>query len=385
MKVGLLTFIHTRNFGANLQCYALQETIKEITKDVDVIDLYRPCDNGYVACKNDKTQFDGLYKFKSIKDFRSKLNSLLVDIYNFITKRSKATLTNDGFQQFRDKYISFSDEEYRNITSLYEQFPTKEYSHIVVGSDQVWNYATDFSKEPFFLTFCSEVKKLSYAASIGHSSIPDSVGVKYSKWLKDFSAISVRENTGVKAIAKLTDRDVVQTLDPTLLLNANEWISKLSIKITEKKDIVLVYMLSVSTKILTLAHEIAVKLNCPIKVITNRPYYRQIDNCIFLRNENPKSFVELYSRAKFVVTNSFHGTAFAINFNIPFITIEKKNSRLNSRKGSLLELLKLQDRLYFEDDTINVDAIVELNFDNANGILEKERIKSLQFLNNALK
>lgn len=385
MKVGILTFIHSNNFGANLQCYALQETVKNLVDNVEVIDIYRPCDQGYIPCKDDETRFAGLYVYKSLKDYHSKLNKITLKLLNRLNKNKEQMTKITGFHLFQKKYINFSKQEYRNFTTLYTNFPSKEYSHLIVGSDQVWNYATDFSKEPFFLTFCTDVKKISYAASVGHSEIPDVVGIKYSNWLADFSSISVREDTAVIAISKLTDKDVIQTLDPTFLLTKQEWLDHFFIKEPICKDIILVYMLSISTETLMLAQNIAENLNCSIKVITSKPYYKTLKNCEFLRSENPRSFVELYSRAKFVVTNSFHGTAFAINFNVPFVTLDKNGARLNSRKLSLLKLLHLSDRYLLEGQQKNLKKILSCDFTESNEILNAERQKSLYFLSQALR
>lgn len=388
MKIGILTFIHTRNFGANLQCFALQHTLESLGYDAEVINLYRPVDKGYVPCDNDKIRFGGIYRYHSLKDYRSKINKLIVPLINRILGRHKKNNENlDGFLSFQEEFIHFSSEEYRNFTQLYTEFPQNKYSHLITGSDQVWNYSTSFSKEPFFLTFSNSSKtlKISYAASLGHSNLPNEVQKKYKEWLNDFVAISVREESAVAAITPLTDKKVFRVLDPTLLIEKKEWLRSLSINTTESEGYVLVYMLSLSEHVISFARSVAKTLKCSVKIITSRPYFKSFDDCEFLRSENPRSFVELYSKALFVVTNSFHGTAFAINFNVPFVTIDKKESRLNSRKQCLLELFKLGNRYALEDESLSSDYYINCDFSEANRILEIERNKSVLFLKETLR
>ena len=383
MKIGILTFIHTHNFGANLQCFALQHQLESMGFDVDILNLYRPVDKGYVSCDSDKTRFPILYKFNTIIDYRSRFNKFFAHVlWKFRPKRISSTA--DGFIEFQNNYIHFSDEEYRNFTQLYDRFPQAKYTHLIVGSDQVWNYSSNFSKEPFFLTFAKKTHKISYAPSIGHSNIPNMIGDIYKKWLDDFSAISVREESASDFLSKLLDRPIPQVLDPTLLLNKECWLKALSIPQKDNENYVLVYMLSLSVSAIDLAKRIANKLGCSVKIITNRPVVGNLDNCELLRTENPRSFVERYSKARFVITNSFHGTAFAVNFNIPFITVEKMKSRLNSRKTSLLNLLELKQRQIFEDDNMNMEDFLDCDFSKANEILERERKKSFEYLIDSL-
>lgn len=388
MKIGILTFIHTRNFGANLQCFALQHTLESMGYDAEVINLYRPVDKGYVPCDNDKIRFAGIYRYHSFKDYRSKINKLIVPLINRILGRHKNNKEKpDGFLSFQKQFIHFSSEEYHNFTRIYSDFPQNKYSHLITGSDQVWNYSTVFSKEPFFLTFSNTNKtiKVSYAASLGHLSLPNEVQKKYKDWLKGFAAISVREESAVAAITPLTDKKVFRVLDPTLLIEKKEWLRSLSINSSESEGYVLVYMLSLSEQVIAFARSVAKMLKCSVKIITSRPYFKSFDDCEFLRSENPRSFVELYSKALFVVTNSFHGTAFAINFNIPFVTIDKSGGRLNSRKQCLLALFKLDKRYVLESDNLNLDFFIHCDFCEANRIMEIERNKSMFFLKETLR
>ena len=86
MKIGILTFIHTRNFGANLQCFALQHQLSLMGYDSEVINLYRPDDKGYLPCEDDKKRFPKLYSYHSLKDYRKRINKFIASCAFLITK-----------------------------------------------------------------------------------------------------------------------------------------------------------------------------------------------------------------------------------------------------------------------------------------------------------
>ena len=389
MKIGILTFIHTHNYGANLQCLALQTFIMSLGHDVEVIDMYRPVDKGYDPCKEDRRLFPPLHRNNSFKDYQARINKYVASIIKKVRRRyTSEKPKKGGFLAFQEEYIHFSEEKFSNINQLYKEFPQGKYDVVFTGSDQVWNYDSAYSKEPFFLTFVEKSKKVAYAASLGHDSVPDKVSVIYSKWLNTFSAISVREDTAVTALSKITKKEIVQTLDPTLLLSKTEWAGLLSLESDQSQSCddngyILVYMLSVSTSVMKTAIKIADALKCSLKIITNRPLLFKGEYEL-LQGLNPRSFVQYYSKARFIVTNSFHGTAFAINFNIPFVTVEKEGARLNARKTSLLKLFNLEKRKVYEGDDVDIDSILDCDFTEVNAILAAERAKSIQFLKSSL-
>lgn len=387
MKIGILTFIHTKNYGANLQCFALQYKLNKMGYDTEVLNLYRPIDKGYLQCASDENRFSILYTYKSWKDYKSRFNKTFVRFLHklgLFAEKGEGILKDDGFTKFQHNYIKFSNKCYRNYTELYEQFPHELYSHLIVGSDQVWNYASRFPKEPFFLTFTEIPKKISYAASLGHTSIPSKIKPILANWLSSFSAISVREESAVAAISEITNLPVKTNIDPIFLLDKKQWMEALTISENSEDKYVLVYMLSVSEPTIMLAQKVAEKLHCGIKIITSRPLVNKPSGCEVLKSEDPRSFVEHYTRASFVVTNSFHGTAFSIDFNIPFVTMDKPGGRLNSRKGDLLKLLHLENRNLFEGQDYVLEDILSCDFLDANIEIERQRTYSMEYLNNEL-
>lgn len=274
-----------------------------------------------------------------------------------------------------------------NFNELYRSDSELDYTHYIVGSDQVWNYGNPFSVEPYFLTFENNAVKISYAASIGHSNIPDSIAGKYKLWLEGFKAISVRERQGEEMIRKITGRNDVQTvLDPTFLLTRQEWINGLSIrKPLVDGNYLLVYLLSHSNASVKIAKKIARYYGYKVVgIASSLRRYENLKGVNYFLGNDQNDFVNLFSYAKFVVTNSFHGTAFSVNFNIPFLSTPRKDKRTNSRFVNLLDKVSLTERLIFDDDAFDVRNLKEIGFEHVNDVITAERERSLNFLINAI-
>lgn len=382
-QIAIMTFVHAYNYGAELQCFALQEKLSQLGYDVTVLDLFRPGDDEYKNIQ-DHHRFDRLFSYNDNKDKKVRLKIVIARWIDYIvsffyTKRAKKR--DRAFREFHNQYTRLSEEKYYNFQSLYDKAHWP-YSHFIVGSDQVWNYSLHFSNEPYFLTFVKNGKKISYAASIGHSDMPDKVKELYKKWLSDFDYISLREQQGVSIVKEITHREDVQcVLDPVLLFGKSDWIRILDVK-TEKEKYVLLYLLSRSQYSVDLAKSIAKEYSLKVVLITTEifnPYPGSGINVYYGRS--PKDFVYLFANASFVVTNSFHGTAFAVNFNIPFFSTTRADKRYNSRFISLLENCKLSDRLLYEGQEYpRFKDVKDVSFITANTILERDRDKSLSYL-----
>lgn len=316
-----------------------------------------------------------------------KIIELIKDKYNarkaFAANSDKVKERHKIFELFFNDYIKHSTkfytlEEMRNIQSL-------PYNVLIAGSDQIWNYMQTRYLDVFFLMMANrwETKKISYAASFSVSSIPQSKRAMYKQYLENMDAISVREITGIDIVKNCSNCKAVTVLDPTLLLNRNEWIEYIGKKdyLPKNKRYVVIYTLSGSHYIYTLAKKIAKKLEA--EVINIKLSFSKIkgdDGITHIWNAGPREFISIFSQAVYVITDSFHGTAFSINFNIPFTTLLNPASNINSRALSILKLTGTESRLIYdngenkEPDTLNID------FTPINKIIEKNREKSLKFI-----
>ena len=339
MKIGILTFCNGYNYGAILQCYALQRFLNNNKIDAEIINF-----------KKEKMFNKKGYNFLS-------MSYLLRKIYAFFYQKQikiKKTKFNNFFKNNIRHFPNDSVDE-NNVTEI-----AKRYDIIIFGSDQIWNMNEkiyDRSKI-FFGDFEFSGKRISYAASFGDSIEVAKQNADYiKKMLKKFDAISVREKTGNDFLSEYgISNDLV--VDPTLLLKANEWnkLCKKSIfnKIPKK------YILYYSVNCKKYSWKIAKKLSklTGIKVI-NLEEHPKIFGANFINDytEGPEEFLYLIKNAEYIVTNSFHGTIFSLIFNKKLIPVFENNSQgiiKEERKYSLLELADLLNIITTENMPLKV-------------------------------
>lgn len=363
MKIGILTFHDADNCGAVLQAYALTESIKKIKKEskVEIINYKMP----FILNTYRIIRLNTMNIYLLIKTFLSSLVYLKVRVI----KKSK-------FKMFRKRYMSISKK-------IYKQKPAKdEYDSYIVGSDQVWNSDITGYEKIFFLDFCdSNSRKISYAASIG-KNILNRKDVEFIKQhINNFDFISVREDTAADIIRNYTNKKVFRVLDPTFLLDKNTWMNLIDDDKIGIEDYILLYMVSINEEALKVADIISKKLNLPVLYI-NDSYRKNKYGFKHVRSVGPIDFLKLIKGAKFVVTSSFHGTAFSIIFNKKFFTVPYKET--SSRMIDLLKLLNLESRIIENSNELKNHDNYNIDYYITNQILESEREKSLKFLRHAL-
>ncbi|MCW0483185.1 polysaccharide pyruvyl transferase family protein [Gaoshiqia sediminis] len=359
MKIGLLTLHTFYNYGAMLQAYATQIVLTQMGYDVQLInhyplDLEKQNDTVPLSLHPKKLilyfilKFDRKYqqKLKRFRDFRKVFN---------LTKRY------------------YSEEEIYNHPPKFDVY--------IIGSDQVWNMENGI--DPFcFLDFVKgHGKKISYAPSFGSSSIPEKYKPRLTELLSDFSAISTREDDGVRIIKEATGRDAVQVLDPTLLISKTEWNNLIGHTKPPTAKYILIYALNDSDESAKMVEAVRNRYNLPVWGIpmgVNVPAKFKVEKSF--KDAGPLEFISLFMHAKVVLTSSFHGLAFAVNFEKTFFVVPHptRNSRLNS----LMKLLDLQDRQYFTPEIINSLKESELFLDYSTKIyiLNNQRKQSCDFL-----
>lgn len=360
MKLGILAFQNAINYGAVLQIYALQTTIEKMFGNefqVQVINY-------------DQKNVSEQYKlFKRRGAFFSDL------IRNLIYLPSNS-LKNHKFKKFNKKYLKLS----RPIGTVDD---LSDFGILIVGSDQVWNPTIqNFNSMYFFKGVSSQIKRISYAASIGISSLNSEEEEYLSQNINLMDSISVREENAKNILKKYTDKQIDITLDPTLLLSKTEWLSIASNNISEDDSYLLVYSLQNNDELVKTATKIAKQLNLDIKFV--KPFGNSIVGRASTEySYGPNEFIELFVKAKYVVTNSFHGTCFSIIFNKNFITIPHKERGV--RMIDLLNLLNLNDRIIYSSNELSLDRMSEVDFYEANQILGELQKRSKMFLTENLK
>jgi hypothetical protein len=363
-RIGILTFVWSRNYGAKLQAWALQSLISSLGYECEVINFKREHDSRYRFIM-------GLMRGGQ---FGRCVREILID---FLKWQKHSRLDAFTTQQMRlSTETCLSSDDLSRISG--------RYAAIVCGSDQVWNPdLTRASQSCYLLDFPArkEMMRISYAASIGKNFINESLVEYFSRCLKKFDAISVREKSAVDLVMSLAEKDVTTVLDPTLLLNQAQW-SPLCADVDIAEPYLLVYSIGPEPQGIfsELIERVAQRRGLRIVTFHQRVHYQ--NEIRRFPNAGPREFLGLFSKAAFVVTNSFHGTAFSLIFKKPFFCIRLDN--LNSRQRDLLNALDIGDRLIVDASTTDSQIDSEIDHAHVEMKLQALRVSSITFLDNAL-
>lgn len=360
MKVGILTFHNVINYGGVLQCYALQQTLIEEGYDVEIINY----ENSYF-----KKFYSPLYISKPF--FRKTLYM----IYAFPQKCKRKI----KFADFRKKYLKESSlYTAKNIDEV-----NGKYDVIVVGSDQVWNLILTDNDENYFLPFINIGKKVAYAASIGLKEIPQELKIKYEALIKGFGKISVREESAADIVNELIGEKPQVCIDPVLLLGEKGWSSVANDgQLLTGEKYILVYKINKS-----ICYKAAKRLQeeTGLKVVVIKPDKTCDRTFSKFKCLSPVEYVSLFSRAEYIVTDSFHGTVFSILFRKKFAYYrdQSKDNR-NVRISNLLDGLGLNDRC---KDTVEdvLEVTEKIDYCSVSTKLEIQREISKRYLINSIK
>jgi hypothetical protein len=236
----------------------------------------------------------------------------------------------------------------------------------------------------YFLDFVTGKKKLSFASSSGSHVFSEAEKPVVIKSLDSFNAIAVRESDTALFLSELLGgRPVSHVLDPTLMLTKKEWLSELNLPpvVENSEKYILVYTLDKNNLVRDVVTKVSKQLGIKILAIDQDPFLGySVDKHIM--DASPRDFVALVSGASMIITNSFHGTTFAVNFSIPFVSV-KPGTGLN-RIGSFLQSIGLSDRLIKDVDDLDRAIESEINFADVHVKLRELRSLSYAYLENAL-
>ena len=353
-NIGILTFHRAFNYGAVWQAYALRRTFISLNCKCDIINYSSYIDEDY----NIMPRYKG-----SVKEF----------IFNFFRIYPKF-MKKRKFIRFYKKFLNvdFNNIVDRNLLNGLNEI----YDLFVSGSDQVFNLKLTNADKTYFLDFVTDSsKKFSYSASFGLADLDTEDKQLYAMLLAGFKKISVREIQGKKIIKDLLNIETNITLDPSFLLDKETWKE---IALPNKySDYILLYTISLPDRILKFAENLSKITGYKLVFITSA-LKRTIKADYIICT--PEQWLGYFLNAKYIVTNSFHGTSFAINFNKKFFVdlfSETPMASVNSRIENILKLFQLEDRLI---DNIKYNYNKEINYEAANKILELERKKSIDYL-----
>lgn len=356
MKIGIITQPLACNYGGILQNYALQQVLKRMGHEVWTIDY---------------NAFGWLRWLDSA--WRVVAHKLLGHKAKFTPTPPQRRQREMPLRRFALKHINLTTPRTRH----FERDVVRKYAFdaIVVGSDQVWRPQYNYKVEDCFLEFLKDqsIKRIAYAASFGTDEWEFSAQQTQccSTLAKQFDGISVRETSGIRLCKEHLGADAVQTIDPTLLLHAEDYM-QLCKDIPRRKPFVFAYILDQSEEKLQQIKQFAAQQG-----LDN--FIKSADSSV-AADDSIELWLSYFRDAAYVITDSFHGTAFAINFRKPFYVFGNA-SRGNSRFDSLLSSLHLQERI-ISGGIPQENALIDWN--GVNALREAEVKRALEWLEGVL-
>lgn len=361
MKVALITLHRVYNYGTALQAWSTQYVLEEVGHKVSVIDYITPHRTKraifYEPSANESQSGWNKIAYRFFKVFSIILKELTFG--NFVRKSLHLT----------KKYVTAED---------LDNDPPKADVY-VTGSDQVWNSKYNHGVDRgFFLDFLPEdAHRVAFVASFGTTQLSSDEQNEIGRYIGRYQALSVRESSAQKILESLGRTDAVWLIDPTLQIRKETWISMASRRLVKEKYCVLMLLYNEDNHATEYARKIAnakgLKL---VKVSWEMKKPPMVDR--LMTHRSPTDFLSLFYNADFVVTNSFHGLAFSINFEKQFVVVPR--DEFNSRIESLLQLTGLEDRMVSSEQDALGAACREIAYEPVREVLERERKRATEFI-----
>lgn len=365
MNLGILTYHSAHNYGAILQAYGFQKFLESLGHDARFINFH--------------------------PDDLEKRNQRRVEVSNIrqTVRRMAFALLSRHFSRRYSRFESFRHEKlkqtkrYRTVAELFADPP--DFDAYICGSDQIWNVERGASPVNF-LQFVPEGKaRISYAPSFGTGTIPPDCEGVISPLLKAFNAISVREESGALIVARIIGKDVPTMIDPVFLISASEW-SRILVPPSVSEDFIAFYCLESNRELTHLVSKLRRELKCPAVILGKGAAVFLTGKTITAIDSGPAEFLGWIQRAKCVVTNSFHATAFSILFNKPFMIVP--HSTRNTRMENLLTKFDMSDTILAPGQDVTKFLKRWLSTVNTSSVIEAisiERERAGEFISAALR
>ena len=373
-RVGILTMHKVENVGSALQAYALQRVVESLGYQCELIDYLYPTTE-HLAYQNRIIQVQQLS---------------ILELIICLLRKIKATLrkkTDNPFEKFYKDNFHCSKQSFDNRLKLMSDSPS--YDIYISGSDQVWNPQYIGFDTSFFLDFAPEgARRISYASSFTISKLPIEFTKAYKGELMKFDRISVRERSGVNIVKELTGKNSENVCDPTFLLNAEQW-AELAEQSMFKTDehYILVYLMAYAYNpypdVYDYIERVYKQLNLPVVFFNTQVERKYNFREIHVSIKGPNEFLYLFSNADYVITDSFHGTAFSLIFQKPFISCIQCREAVDSRVIDLLgEVGGINHTVVYNEDNEIPFSDLEKSVKDK---VDRYRMKSVAYLAKSLK
>ncbi len=368
---GIVT-LYDDNYGTCLQAYALYAKIKELG--------YMPTIIRYVRSEKTANTKKG-----TIGKISKVLETSPRNLVNYILSYRMICDRKAGFEKFRQQFLNFSKAvSYRYAI---DDGICKVFDGYICGSDMIWSEEFVKDWDYFFLQFAPEQKRIAYAPSFGNNVISLENQELCGRMLSGIRHLSCREETGAAMVKQQFGADARQVLDPTLLMNKEEWnqiLEKKERAIQEKYTLTYVFggLSGARERIVSQIKEMKMGM---YKVIPMNRNQNKKDACKGILG--PEEFLHLYKDAEFIVTDTFHGMIFALIYEKPFIVLEREDgghwAKYSDRMTSTLKMLGLEERYLSSRSTIP-NRFKELDYSGIRQTIQQKRKESMEYLKYAL-
>lgn len=372
MKASVITLHTVDNYGSVMQTYATQQILKKCGYDVEFVDYWRR-DNLPKSRAERMLEGSTLQKLKPLWGINNFTRGATIAILKMMLENRKSPMW-----RFLEEEVQLTKVRYCSYEELEANPPIADV--YITGSDQVWNSIWNQGIDrSYFLDFAPARKpRIAFSASIGREQLDAEEIPETRSLLEKYSAISVREQSAVELLASMDIKSTL-VLDPTLMLEANEW-RKLAAKHRTEKPYLLIYQLNPNPQMDQYAEQLAQKKEWDvIRIGFGRSDRRKGGKCVML--PSVEEFLGLFCNAACVLTDSFHATAFSLNLGTDFISVLP--GRFGTRIESILKLTGTENRLLTSyDDFETIEKKIDKK--SVQDILEKKRKEDIQWLEIAL-
>ena len=357
MNVGIFTFPNSTSYGAALQMYALYHTVESLGHTPEVINYQ----NTYM---------------KEQKHFSRKtwLRQTAAKVLHHQAYRNFHAFEKKHMSGYPQKAVS----DPKHLRAL-----TERYDAVICGSDQVWNPDITGEDLSYFLNFCDEnTRRVAYAPSFGISEFSGDFANKIRGDLEKFHALSVREAPGQALLSDLLGKDVPLVCDPTLLMDSADWTKLEKTHPAGEGEYVLYYTIRSSASLWNKCKAFAREKGLKIVVVGGnllKNLMKKDDQIRYAVDISPEQWLYLVHHARYVFTNSFHGTAFSINYRKDFYV--EFSSLTNSRLEQITRTLGLRGQILGEKKITGA----RVDYTTADQVLPQIREASMNYLTSALK
>lgn len=374
-RAAIITITDYLNYGNRLQNFATQEILKSYGLDVESIANFP---------EREKVNE---FEFRSMRIKNAMRLSPLVFIRKLGEKFSERVNRNKFQKALKAKENSFREYALRHTVEtsyvvkneIIPQGLADQYDYFVIGSDQIWNPHIRYGNSFDFARFAALNKRIALAPSFGISDIDANYQPNYRLWLSEIEHLSVREMAGAAIIKQLTGRNVPVLVDPTLLLNKDQWlqVAETNKHKPAKPYLVTYFIGKVSSKRQAILKKMAKDNDLELVQLASLEDIKRYD-------ANPGEFIDYIHSAQLVCTDSFHAIIFSMLMRKPFVVFDRegKSSPMSSRIETLLSKFQFESRKYSE--LLKTNDLFRIEYSHVDAILETERTKVYEFLDSAL-